>query len=701
MKRRFWSVCLALALCWTLLPATALAAEPAGGSQAVPSQTRPVGKWEFNDTSDSSGNDNTLTTDGAIFFEDGWMKTQEGQVGNASVDLELNGGAGFSLSMAFSTIRAAGTGEGARTELFTLGSLSAVAYTTGELEVSLSGQSVGSAVGAVSDGGTNTLKVRIETDNALHVILNGNDIGYIADADVGGKKKLVIGNWSQFGYATSFDYVRITDTQPQPTWYTVTFDGNGGSGTMANQSFDYDEEKALAANSFTRTGHDFTGWNTKADGSGTSYTDEQEVKNLTDTDGGTVTLYAQWKPSTYAVALYPNEGTIAPEKNVTQYTYGTSAALPTAEDITRDGYAFKGWYEDSGFSGSPVAEITAADTGAKNYYAKWVKLWTVTVTAGDGGTASGGGTFEENSTVTVTAVPDSGYRFIRWTENGAQVSADESYAFPLTGDRSLTAEFASNSSGGSSRPTYSPSLDVGDGGTVKVSPRTPEAGEEVTLTVDRDPGYQVDAVTVTDRDGDPVDVTAHRDGTYTFTQPRGRVTIEVTFRETAPAMPFADVPEDYWAYDAIAWAYENGYVSGTSAAAFSPGVSISRQQVWMILARLSGGDPADMAAARAWAVDLGISDGTAPGGAVTRQQLAALLYRFAQANGYDSGQRAALTGFPDAASVSAYAVEAFQWATASGIINGTSAGTLNPAGTATRAQFAVMLYRFWEPYLGA
>ena len=150
MKRRFWSVCLALALCWTLLPATALAAEPAGGSQAVPSQTRPVGTWDFNDndTSDSSGNDNTLTRDGAIFFEDGWMKTQEGQVGNASVDLELNGGAGFSLSMAFSTIRVAGTGEGARTELFTLGSLSAVAYTTGELEVSLSGQSVRSAVGA-------------------------------------------------------------------------------------------------------------------------------------------------------------------------------------------------------------------------------------------------------------------------------------------------------------------------------------------------------------------------------------------------------------------------------------------------------------------------------------------------------------------------------------------------------------------------
>ena len=247
-----------------------------------------------------------------------------------------------------------------------------------------------------------------------------------------------------------------------------------------------------------------------------------------------------------------------------------------------------------------------------------------------------------------------------------------------------------------SEPTYSPSLDVGDGGTVQVNPRTPEAGEEVTLTVTPDEGYAVEEVSVTDRDGDEVEVTDNGDGTYTFEQPRSRVTIEVTFRETVPAMPFADVPEDHWARDAIAWAYENGYVSGTSAAAFSPGASISRQQVWMILARLSGGAPADMAAARAWAVESGISDGTAPGGAVTRQQLAALLFRFAQANGYDDGQRGDLSRFPDAGSAASYAVEPLQWATAGGILNGTSQGTLNPAGTATRAQFAVMLYRFWN-----
>ena len=244
--------------------------------------------------------------------------------------------------------------------------------------------------------------------------------------------------------------------------------------------------------------------------------------------------------------------------------------------------------------------------------------------------------------------------------------------------------------------TYSPTLDVSDGGSIKVSPRTPEAGDEVTITPDPDSGYEVDQVTVTDRDGDEIRVTANRDGTYTFTQPRGRVTIEVTFVRAGESVFFDDVPASFWAYDEIAWAYDNGYVNGTSAATFSPNSSITRQQVWMILARLSGADPASMAAAREWAMTNNISDGTNPGNAVTRQQLVALLYRYAQMMGYDNGAREALTSFPDAGTVSGYAQEPMQWSVANGIVAGTSAGTLNPAGTATRAQFAVILYRFWD-----
>ena len=252
------------------------------------------------------------------------------------------------------------------------------------------------------------------------------------------------------------------------------------------------------------------------------------------------------------------------------------------------------------------------------------------------------------------------------------------------------------SSGSSSDPSYSPILDVSDGGSIKVNPRTPEEGDEVTITVDPDSGYEVDEVTVTDRNGREVKVTAERNGTYTFTQPRGRVTISVTFVREGGSTFFSDVPESFWAYDEIAWAYDNGYVNGTSASAFSPNASISRQQVWMILARLSGADPANMSAAREWAVTNGVSDGTTPGGAVTRQQLVALLYRYATLMGYANDQRADLSAYPDAGTVAGYAVEPMQWSVANSIVGGTSNGTLDPTGTATRAQFAVILYRFWD-----
>ena len=140
-------------------------------------------------------------------------------------------------------------------------------------------------------------------------------------------------------------------------------------------------------------------------------------------------------------------------------------------------------------------------------------------------------------------------------------------------------------------------------------------------------------------------------------------------------------------------------MAGTGGSAFDPGGTVSRQQVWMILARMAGADSADMAAAKAWAVDSGISDGTSPGGAVTRQQFAALLYRFAVMMGYDVsvGESTNILSYADAFDAAEYAIPALQWACGAGIIHGTGDGsTLSPQGTATRAQAAVMLERFCE-----
>lgn len=336
-------------------------------------------------------------------------------------------------------------------------------------------------------------------------------------------------------------------------------------------------------------------------------------------------------------------------------------------------------------AGDTVVDLTAQQ-GTEKY--------TVTLRYGNGEADT---TYTELAAGTTLALPTptrTDYRFDGWYVNGTRYTN----SYPVSGNVTLVAQwtYVGSSSGSSSEPSYSPVMDVSDGGSIKINPRTPEEDDEVTITVDPDSGYEVDEVTVTDRNGREVKVTAERNGTYTFTQPRGRVTISVTFVREGGSTFFSDVPESFWAYDEIAWAYDNGYVNGTSASSFSPNASISRQQVWMILARLSGADPANMSAAREWAVTNGVSDGTTPGGAVTRQQLVALLYRYATLMGYANDQRADLSAYPDAGTVAGYAVEPMQWSVANSIVGGTSNGTLDPTGTATRAQFAVILYRFWD-----
>lgn len=135
---------------------------------------------------------------------------------------------------------------------------------------------------------------------------------------------------------------------------------------------------------------------------------------------GVTTLTAQWTPDTYTVTLHLNDGTIASGKDVTEYTYGTGATLPTADDITREGYTFEGWYEDNSFSGSPVTEIGKTDTGKKEFYAKWT-LNTYTVTFDNqGGSKVDSQTVSHGGTVTEPTAPTyEGYTFGGWyTEAG-------------------------------------------------------------------------------------------------------------------------------------------------------------------------------------------------------------------------------------------------------------------------------------------
>lgn len=162
---------------------------------------------------------------------------------------------------------------------------------------------------------------------------------------------------------------------------------------------------------------------------------------------------------------------------------------------------------------------------------------------------------------------------------------------------------------------------------------------------------------------------------------------------------FMDVPSGSWYADAVNYVSEKGLMNGTSKNGFSPNATTTRGMIVTILARVEGvntnGTPW-YAAGQKWAMDNGISDGTNMVGEVTREQLAAILYRYAKLKGYDTSKSNKLDSFKDADKVSSWAVEAMQWANAEGLINGKSNNLLDPQGKATRAETAAILMRFME-----
>lgn len=260
----------------------------------------------------------------------------------------------------------------------------------------------------------------------------------------------------------------------------------------------------------------------------------------------------------------------------------------------------------------------------------------------------------------------------------------------------------------------SPALEIAETahGSVTVSTAHPDYGEVVTIVPQPESGYAVEAVMVTDADGEAIAVTALEDGTYQFTQPRGTATISVTFaKKPVEPLPFVDVAAEEWYGEAVAAVYARGLMTGTAEDTFAPELAASRGMVVSILHRLAGSPTVnaevfeDVAAddwygqAVAWAASEGIASGTSaetfsPNAAVTREQLAALLCNFVAQQGMDITARSDLSSFDDVETVSDWAQDAVSWAHAEGLFAGTSATTLSPQGEATRAQLAAMLVRF-------
>ena len=299
---------------------------------------------------------------------------------------------------------------------------------------------------------------------------------------------------------------------------------------------------------------------------------------------------------------------------------------------------------------------------------------------------------------------------VKVTVNGESKTLDNDTA-EVTFTYTRPSSGGPGSSGGSiSTPTtYAVNVNAATNGAVAADKKTASKGTTVTVTASPSKGYVVDTVKVVDKDGKDVAVT-EKDGKYVFTMPGSAVTVTGTFKAETPApaaLPFTDVKSGNWFYDAVKYAYAQGLMTGTSATTFAPNGTMNRAMIVTVLYRLEK-SPAVTGASKftdvpagqwysdavAWAAANKIVNGYdettfGPMNAVTREQMAAILFRYEQVKGLENVTlEENLNRFPDQNKISAYAIPALQWAVGQKIINGNADGTLDPTGTATRAQVA-------------
>ena len=276
-----------------------------------------------------------------------------------------------------------------------------------------------------------------------------------------------------------------------------------------------------------------------------------------------------------------------------------------------------------------------------------------------------------------------------------------------------------NPGGGSSASAYPPSIEQTEHGSVSASPKNPQQGNPVTITPTPDEGYTVDEVIVTDSTGKPVAVIPGDDGTYTFTQPAGKVTITVTFRQrtgasdcprddSCPMAAFSDTELGAWYHDGVHYCLENDLMVGTGKTTFEPDAVTTRGMIATILWRLEGSPmvshPMDYddvtledwyGEAVRWADSVDVVNGYGngkfgPDDPITREQMAAMLWRYAESPNVDGS----LSAFVDGAQTSDWAQSAMIWAVDQELINGVGHNELASYGQATRAQAATILMRF-------
>ena len=372
---------------------------------------------------------------------------------------------------------------------------------------------------------------------------------------------------------------------------------------------------------------------------------------------------------------------------------------------------------------------------------------TVTCTAGAGGTlsvtatlngsnavessADGVYTIKKGATVTITPTPSSGYELSALQVDGVTVTLTNG-SYTISNLQNAIRVYAAfqqtteepedpgtpgggSSGGGSTNPTYTVTVSNTTNGSVSVTPANAAQGTLVTLTVSPADGYVLEQLTVTDAAGKPVALSQKSANQYTFTMPAGKVSVTASFvQESASAgVTFIDVKEGDWFYEAVQFVVSSGMMNGTGNNSFQPGINLSRSMIATILWRLEDAPTGDSARftdvpngqwytdAVNWAAANDLVNGYGnstfgPEDDITREQMAAILYRYAQFKGYDHTVQGDLSRFADGGQTSDWAREAVVWAVDNGLLTGKGGGLLDPKGTATRAEVATILMRFVE-----
>ena len=703
MGKKLFSLCMALVLCLVLLPTTALAAGEielyVGGQQIKESgcYENKNGTWKKVDGTEPANGQFfydadtfTLTLNKAVITNNQTVNVAEGYTYDGSV-IAFSQTADVSLKIVVSQGTSTITGTGGIRVESTTGNASLSIKGSGSLDVEPKGSNSG--ITLCSSKNTN-----LDIDGADVTASSPAQHGVylISSTDASSTSTITVNNGSLTtgGNGNVGIYYYWSGTSNAGT-SSLTVSGNAVVDTRNSQIMAQNKETVVQVGA----GSDGNGGIVFDGKSGTVYGDVTLQENLTIGEGETLTVPEG--SSLNCNEKLTNNGTILASGGTVsgQLKNGTTVTTPS---IT-------GQPQNKKVTAGETAEFSVTATAGSETP---TYQWQQSTDSGSNWTDISGAT-SASYTINSTTISMSGYQYRCVVKSASGVSVISSAATLTVTALPEPEPEPEPTPPPYIPPTYAVTTPETTGGTVTVSPSRASSGRTVTITAAPDTGFALESLTVLDSRGNEIALTDKGGGKYTFTMPASRVTVEASF--TPAPLPFEDVAPGAWYESAVRYAYFHNIMEGMSKTEFAPATALTRAMAVQILYNLEGqpdisgenlGYPYEDVDAQAWygdavywaritGVATGYGDGTfQPGDSITRQEFAQMLYNYAKYKGYDLSAEGDLSQFPDSESVADWAEAAMRWANGNELINGHDDGTLEPDGTATRAQAASILMKF-------